>query len=316
MQLSMTVLRCPDQVAPEARTVSGGEFHVGRGPDVDWVLPDPDRLLSKRHFAVAFRGGGWQVADTSTNGTFLNAEPDPIGRGTARSLRDGDRLRLGAYELEIRVVDQPSREADRGMGQPAGPGRDGGGFGGGGSGQSPFGDPFAEDLLAPPPPPRRAFDEPAYRDLNVPPTGAQLPHDFDPLAPDHDDAAFGDGFRGPVQSDHSSSMDDAMIPPPISGYTAPGHRRDHSRQTICCRTTGTRICWKASRRRARPRRRRPARPVSRRRPRGSILVPRGGRRPRRRQGPPPRRGRHLRRRRPEPGASERSRRPTWRTWIS
>src|SRR5580700_2534943 len=125
MQLSMTVLRCPDRVTPEARTVSGGEFHVGRGPDVDWVLPDPDRLLSKRHFAVAFRGGSWQIADTSTNGTYMNAEADSIGRGAARSLRDGDRLRLGAYEIEIRLVDQPGQ-----------------GVGGGISGKSPFGDPF------------------------------------------------------------------------------------------------------------------------------------------------------------------------------
>src|SRR5580704_16100912 len=79
MELAMTVLRCPDHVAPEARTISGGEFHVGRGPDVDWVLPDPDRLLSKRHFAVAYRGGAWQVADTSTNGTFLNTDPEATG---------------------------------------------------------------------------------------------------------------------------------------------------------------------------------------------------------------------------------------------
>src|ERR1700731_3519163 len=143
MQLSMIVLRCPDQVAPEARTVSGGEFHVGRGPDVDWVLHDPDRLLSKRHFAVAFRGGGWQVADTSTNGTYLNTEPDSIGRGAARALRDGDRLRLGAYEIEVRLVDQPApSDFNR---APAG------GFGAGTgarSGQSPFGDPFADDPLA------------------------------------------------------------------------------------------------------------------------------------------------------------------------
>jgi predicted component of type VI protein secretion system len=104
----MTVLRCPDAVTPEARTLSDGEFHVGRGPDVDWVLPDPDRLLSKRHFAVAFRGGAWQVADTSTNGTWLNTEPTSIGRGAIRALRDGDRLRLGRYEIEIHLRgDQP-----------------------------------------------------------------------------------------------------------------------------------------------------------------------------------------------------------------
>src|SRR5271165_7312990 len=127
MQLSMTVLRCPDQVAPETRTVPGGEFHVGRGPDVDWVLPDPDRLLSKRHFAVAFRGGGWQIADTSTNGTWLNTEPGPIGRGAARALRDGDRLRLGAYEIEVRLMeDQPA----------AAPSYGGAGNFGGGGGRS------------------------------------------------------------------------------------------------------------------------------------------------------------------------------------
>ena len=100
MQLTMTVLRCPDAVAPETRSVAGGEFSVGRGPGVDWVLPDPERLLSKRHFAVAFRAGVWQLADTSTNGTFLNREGDPIGTGDVRNLRDGDRLR--AWRLRNR----------------------------------------------------------------------------------------------------------------------------------------------------------------------------------------------------------------------
>ncbi len=212
MELSMTVLRCPDQVAPEARNVSGGEFQVGRGPDVDWVLPDPDRLLSKRHFAVAYLGGAWQIADTSTNGTFLNSEGDPIGRGTTRALRDGDRIRLGAYEIELRLVEQPAYGDHRGAGA---------GYGGapGRSNQSPFGDPFAQDLMAPTPPARRPFDEAAYPELGLAP-GAQLPHDFDPLAPEPGEDAYG-GFRGPVQSDHSSSMDDALIPPPVAGYVTP-----------------------------------------------------------------------------------------------
>ncbi len=213
MELSMTVLRCPDQVAPEARSVSGGEFHVGRGPDVDWVLPDPDRLLSKRHFAVAYLSGAWQIADTSTNGTFLNSEGDPIGRGATRALRDGDRIRLGAYEIELRLVEQPAYGDSRGAAA---------GFGGGSgrSSQPSFGDPFAQDLMAPTPQARRPFDEAAYPDLGLAP-GAQLPHDFDPLAPEHGDDPYGGGFRGPVQSDHSSSMDDAMIPPPVASYETP-----------------------------------------------------------------------------------------------
>src|SRR5271166_7077384 len=160
MQLTMTVLRCPDAVAPETRNVTGGEFSVGRGPGVDWVLPDPERLLSKRHFAVAYRGGGWQLADTSTNGTFLNREDDPIGAGDMRVLHDGDRLRLGAYEIEVRLVEEAARPRT-------------------GAGSSPFADPFAMDPFGPARPEHNPFDEPDHPSLRIPPTSAQLPHDFD-----------------------------------------------------------------------------------------------------------------------------------------
>ena len=151
MQLTMTVLRCPDSVAPETRNVAGGEFSVGRGPGVDWVLPDPERLLSKRHFAVAFRAGVWQLADTSTNGTFLNREGDPIGAGDVRSLRDGDRLRLGPYEIEVRLVEEAARPAAR-------------------AGSSPFADPFAMDPFGPARPERNPFDEPDHPSLRIGPT--------------------------------------------------------------------------------------------------------------------------------------------------
>jgi type VI secretion system FHA domain protein len=194
MQLTMTVLRCPDAVAPETRNVTGGEFSVGRGPGVDWVLPDPERLLSKRHFAVAYRGGVWQLADTSTNGTFMNRDTAPIGAGDVRSLRDGDRLRLGPYEIELRLVeDSVARPA------PAG--------------SSPFGDPFDMDPFAPARPERNPFDEPERPGLRGAQTAAQLPPDFDPLSPDDADAPF----RGPTQADHSSSMDDAFHPPQSIG---------------------------------------------------------------------------------------------------
>ena len=183
----MTVLRCPDTVAPETRNVSGGEFSVGRGPGVDWVLPDPERLLSKRHFAVAFRGGGWQIADTSTNGTFINREGDPIGAGDVRSLRDGDRLRLGAYEIEVRLVEEAVRQRS-------------------GAGSSPFADPFAMDPFGPARPERNPFDEPDHPSLRIPPTSAQLPHDFDPLAPESREAPF----RGPTQADNSPVGQDAF----------------------------------------------------------------------------------------------------------
>jgi type VI secretion system protein ImpI len=190
MQLTMTVLRCPDSVAPETRSVSGGDFSVGRGPGVDWVLPDPERLLSKRHFAVAFRAGVWQLADTSTNGTFLNRESEPIGAGDIRSLRDGDRLRLGPYEIEVRLVEEAIAQSSA-------------------RGASPFADPFSMDPFAPAPAQRNPFDEPDHPSLRLRPTAAQLPPDFDPLTSEPSDSLF----RGPTQQDHSPVMQDAFQPP-------------------------------------------------------------------------------------------------------
>ena len=212
MQLTMTILRCPDAVVPETRSVSGGEFSVGRGPGVDWILPDPERMLSKRHFAVAFRSGGWQIADTSTNGTFMNRDSDAIGAGDVRNLRDGDRLRLGAYEIEVRLTEEAVGRAGAGM-------RGGAGLGGGaGAGSSPFGDPFGMDPFVPAQRQRNPFDEPDRPSLDAPQTGAQLPHDFDPLMGSEQEAPF----RGPTQADHSPVMQDAFYAPAQVGQ-APLH---------------------------------------------------------------------------------------------
>ena len=54
MSLTLAMLRCPDDVAPETRTVAGGEFSIGRAPENEWILPDPERVLSKRHCVLEF----------------------------------------------------------------------------------------------------------------------------------------------------------------------------------------------------------------------------------------------------------------------
>ena len=203
MKLELTVLRCPDSVVPEARTVSGGEFTVGRGPGVEWILPDADRLLSKRHIALAFRAGSWQLADTSTNGTFINSDDVALGSGEVRTLRDGDRIRLGAYEIEARLIEDAFQ---------------GGGFGGGSANRAdPFGDPFGMDPLAPPAPAHRPFGGNVHTREDVAPI---LPED-DFLQPAAPLGRTGyDPFSNPVQSDHSSPMQDAFQPPRSSGMDA------------------------------------------------------------------------------------------------
>ena len=106
MSLSLTMLHCPKGVPPQSRTVEGDEFSIGRGPENNWVLLDPERYLSKRHCVLAFSSGTWKITDHSTNGTYLNGSTQPLGRGHSRDLGDGDRLHLGTYEIEIKVLDQ------------------------------------------------------------------------------------------------------------------------------------------------------------------------------------------------------------------
>ncbi len=103
MKLTLTLTLTGSAVAPEQRSLEAGQISIGRGPENDWVLPDPERLLSKRHCVIGLRPQGWLVADMSRNGTYLNEAEAPIGLGRVERLQDGDRLRLGGYQLRLRL---------------------------------------------------------------------------------------------------------------------------------------------------------------------------------------------------------------------
>jgi type VI secretion system protein len=79
--------------------VHGGR--IGRAPDNDWVLPDNERYISSHHCKVVFKAGRWLLEDTSTNGVFVNGSSSPINVEGPRVLVDGDRLRLGDYEVLV-----------------------------------------------------------------------------------------------------------------------------------------------------------------------------------------------------------------------
>lgn len=84
------------------------EYHegggtIGRSLQNDWILPDPDRYISGRHATIDFKGGIYYLADTSSNGVYVNNEVEPIGKGNPRRLFNGDRLRMGDFEIEVTV---------------------------------------------------------------------------------------------------------------------------------------------------------------------------------------------------------------------
>lgn len=90
--------------------VSGGR--VGRAQDNDWILPDPDRYISSHHCKVDFRAGQWILEDTSTNGVFINGSDTPASVEGAYTLQDGDRLRLGDYEVLVSIDERNDFAAD------------------------------------------------------------------------------------------------------------------------------------------------------------------------------------------------------------
>jgi hypothetical protein len=86
--------------------LTGGRLLVGRlgsAERVDIALQDP--TISSRHatMLVDAESGTVAVEDAgSTNGTFVNDEH--VGFNGRRELRDGDRVRFGAYTTIVKVI--------------------------------------------------------------------------------------------------------------------------------------------------------------------------------------------------------------------
>jgi predicted component of type VI protein secretion system len=112
--LKLTVMQAPaGRVQVGDSLLVGPEgARVGRGRDSTWRLADENLLLSRVHFAVEQRAEGFTLVDLSTNGVYLNG--DRLGQGNGCVLRQGDRIRLGDYELraEFLPVDTPAAAAD------------------------------------------------------------------------------------------------------------------------------------------------------------------------------------------------------------
>lgn len=82
--------------------VNGGR--IGRALDNDWVLIDSQRYISAHHAEIEHRGGEWWICDLSTNGIFINGSHKPLGRGGRHRLSDGDKVRVGPYDIAAQVT--------------------------------------------------------------------------------------------------------------------------------------------------------------------------------------------------------------------
>lgn len=76
----------------------------GRSEDCDWILPDPERVVSSLHGELVKFGDTFLIRDMSTNGIFVNNAVSPIGQGNEVHLNDGDTLSIGDYQVTVEVT--------------------------------------------------------------------------------------------------------------------------------------------------------------------------------------------------------------------
>ena len=91
-------------IAPDCQVaLAAGESTLGRGPDsVLWI---DDDTVSRRHAQIRVENDRAMIEDLdSRNGTFVG------GRriDAPAVLRDGDRIRLGSFDLRVRMSGSPS----------------------------------------------------------------------------------------------------------------------------------------------------------------------------------------------------------------
>ena len=105
MAIKLRVISDQHRELGELRTrvfgVNGGS--IGRAPDNDWILPDAKRIVSGHHCEIEYRNGSYWIKDISTNGVFINDAEEPASQNGPVELTDGDRLRLGDYEIVVSV---------------------------------------------------------------------------------------------------------------------------------------------------------------------------------------------------------------------
>ena len=94
---------------------SGGGGLIGRSLECDWPLPDAKRYISSRHARIDYQAGCYYLIDTSHNGVYINGADTPVGRGKPQRLFDGDRLRMGEFEMECTILEERTADQARAM---------------------------------------------------------------------------------------------------------------------------------------------------------------------------------------------------------
>ncbi|WP_112479108.1 type VI secretion system-associated FHA domain protein TagH [Vibrio variabilis] len=87
------------------------ELTLGRSENCDWVLSDPEKIISSYHARIELVNNSAYIYDMSTNGVFLNRSVEPIKKGLPQLITHGDVIAIGDYEIEAAISQHRSASA-------------------------------------------------------------------------------------------------------------------------------------------------------------------------------------------------------------
>ncbi len=120
MSLQITMIKAPGNVPVSKESqmfdLQGGT--IGRGDNNALVLADPDRFLSSQHCQIHCEAGRYYLIDLSTNGTFVNGSPEPLGKGGKVALANDDMFEVGDYQFKVMLAPESSLDVFSGAVSP------------------------------------------------------------------------------------------------------------------------------------------------------------------------------------------------------
>ena len=87
-----------------------GKRTLGRSPDCDWQVSDPQRLVSKIHCVIERDRGGFLLRDQSANGTEVDGAT--ILEGETARLADKSKIAFGDIAFNVVITGEADRDID------------------------------------------------------------------------------------------------------------------------------------------------------------------------------------------------------------
>lgn len=103
--LELTIIEglSPDNPTEKKKRFNDRGGMIGRDLQADWILFDPERIISSHHAKVIFSQGAYYLSDLSVNGVSTE-QGQKLRKGEYRPIGMGDIYVIGPYRIEVTAL--------------------------------------------------------------------------------------------------------------------------------------------------------------------------------------------------------------------